>query len=176
MHATDSITASNEANTAKEKALAEASALKLAAEREHAAFEEEWRQLTHLIEDDRCGLECVYGKPAACPPVSDSSCNRSGSTCECRCLRSGSSCLPASQVLMQFGRACRVHFICCCRRQRELTRQNEMAERERQTQELLKSCEVSVLGTSTAVGRVGVLGCWAMCTRPGGCCVAQQLN
>lgn len=50
---TDSITAANEANTAKEKALAEASALKLAAEREHAAFEEEWRQLTHLIEDDR---------------------------------------------------------------------------------------------------------------------------
>ena len=50
----DSITAANEANAAKDKALAEASALKLAAEREHAAFEEEWRQLTHLIEDDRC--------------------------------------------------------------------------------------------------------------------------
>lgn len=49
----DSITAANEANAAKEKALAEASTLKLAAEREHAAFEEEWRQLTHLIEDDR---------------------------------------------------------------------------------------------------------------------------
>lgn len=60
VHATDSITAANEANTAKEKALAEASALKLAAEREHAAFEEEWRQLTHLIEDDRCVLECVW--------------------------------------------------------------------------------------------------------------------
>lgn len=50
---TDSITAANEANAAKDKALGEASALKLAAEREHAAFEEEWRQLTHLIEDDR---------------------------------------------------------------------------------------------------------------------------
>lgn len=50
----DCITAANEANAAKDKALGEASTLKLAAEREHAAFEEEWRQLTHLIEDDRC--------------------------------------------------------------------------------------------------------------------------
>lgn len=49
----DTITAANEAHAAKEKALAEVSALKLAAEREHATFEEEWRQLTHLIEEDR---------------------------------------------------------------------------------------------------------------------------
>lgn len=51
-----------------------------------------------------------------------------------------------------------------------MTRQNEMAERERQTQELLKSCEVSVLGTSMAFGSwgVGVLrrvhsAWWLMC-------------
>ena len=37
----------------KEKALAEIQALKLQAEREHAAFEEEFRQLTQIIEDDR---------------------------------------------------------------------------------------------------------------------------
>lgn len=49
----DTITAVNEAHTAKEKALSEVAALKLAAEKEHAAFEEEWRQLTHIIEDDR---------------------------------------------------------------------------------------------------------------------------
>jgi hypothetical protein len=30
-----------------------------------------------------------------------------------------------------------------CRRAREAARQNEMAQRERRTQELLKSCEVS---------------------------------
>lgn len=78
---------------------------------------------------------------------------------------------------MQLGRACCVPFICCCRRQREVTRQNEMAERERQTQELLKSCEVSVLGTSMAFGSwgVGVLlhvhsGWWLLC-----CATAQIL-
>lgn len=49
----DTINAVNEAHTAKEKALSEVTALKLAAEKEHAAFEEEWRQLTHIIEDDR---------------------------------------------------------------------------------------------------------------------------
>jgi hypothetical protein len=51
---TDTITAANEAHVAKEKALSEVAALKLAAEKEHAAFEEEWRQLSHIIEDDRC--------------------------------------------------------------------------------------------------------------------------
>jgi hypothetical protein len=50
----DTITAANEAHVAKEKALSEVAALKLAAEKEHAAFEEEWRQLSHIIEDDRC--------------------------------------------------------------------------------------------------------------------------
>jgi hypothetical protein len=50
---TDTITAANEAHAAKEKAQAEASALKLTAEKEHAAFEEEWRQLTRLIEDNK---------------------------------------------------------------------------------------------------------------------------
>ncbi len=51
----DIINAANEANVAKEKALSEVAALKLAAEKEHAAFTEEWRQLTLIIEDDRCG-------------------------------------------------------------------------------------------------------------------------
>lgn len=41
---------------------------------------------------------------------------------------------------------------CPFRRQRDLARQNEMAERERQTQELLKSCEV---GDSGCVGTSG---------------------
>lgn len=50
----DTITAANEAHVAKEKALSEVQALKLAAEKEHAAFEEEWRQLSHIIEEDRC--------------------------------------------------------------------------------------------------------------------------
>eukprot|EP00877_Chromochloris_zofingiensis_P013781 jgi/Chrzof1/8657/Cz03g19020.t1 len=49
----DVITAANEAHIAKEKALAEVQALKLHAEKEHAQFEEEWKQLTHIIEDDR---------------------------------------------------------------------------------------------------------------------------
>jgi hypothetical protein len=153
--AADSITAANEANTAKEKALAEASALKLAAEREHAAFEEEWRQLTHLIEDDRCALECV-GQAQLDQPVCDSS----SAAASCTCKRAQvlkiwqqRSCLRAWRGLMQWDRVCRVRLICCCRRQREVTRQNEMAERERQTQELLKSCEVSVVdGISMAVG------------------------
>lgn len=55
----DTITASNEAYAAKEKALAEVSALKLTAEKEHASFEDEWRQLTQLIEEDRCGA-CLH--------------------------------------------------------------------------------------------------------------------
>jgi hypothetical protein len=55
----DTITAANEANTAKEKALADVSALKLEAERQHAAFEEEWKQLTRFIEDDRCELVLI---------------------------------------------------------------------------------------------------------------------
>ena len=42
-----------QAHAAKEKALGEVAALKLQAEREHAAFEEEFRQLTAVIEDDR---------------------------------------------------------------------------------------------------------------------------
>jgi hypothetical protein len=42
-----------QANAAKDKALAEVQALKLQAEREHASFEEEFRQLTQIIEDDR---------------------------------------------------------------------------------------------------------------------------
>ncbi len=49
----DTIAAANEAHAAKEKALAEAGALKMAAEREHQACEEEWKELTHIIEDDR---------------------------------------------------------------------------------------------------------------------------
>jgi hypothetical protein len=49
----DTITASNEAHAAKEKALSEIQSLKLQAEREHATFEEEFRQLTQIIEDDR---------------------------------------------------------------------------------------------------------------------------
>lgn len=92
----DTITAANEAHAAKEKALAEVSALKLAAEREHATFEEEWRQLTHLIEEDR--------------------------------------------------------------RQREIARQNEMAERERQTQELLKSCEASAANKKKAIRTTWSIG------------------
>jgi hypothetical protein len=52
---TDTITAASDAYTAKDKALSEVAALKLAAEKEHAAFEEEWRQLSHIIEEDRCG-------------------------------------------------------------------------------------------------------------------------
>lgn len=55
----DTITAANEANTAKEKALADVSALKLEAERQHAAFEEEWKQLTRFIEDDRCVMALI---------------------------------------------------------------------------------------------------------------------
>lgn len=45
---------------------------------------------------------------------------------------------------MMQGKQQLTHVCCsfCCRRQREIARQNEMAERERQTQELLKSCEV----------------------------------
>ncbi|KAF8055922.1 ODA1 [Scenedesmus sp. PABB004] len=85
----DTITAANEAHVGKDKALAEVAALKLAAEKEHAAFEEEWRQLSHIIEDDRRG--------------------------------------------------------------REAARQMEMAERERRTQELLKSCEAR----AAAAGRAG---------------------
>jgi hypothetical protein len=49
----DTISAANVAHTAKEKALAEVAALKLQAEKDHASFEEEWRQLTHIIEEDR---------------------------------------------------------------------------------------------------------------------------
>lgn len=45
--------AANEAHAAKDRALADVSGLKLLAEKEHAGFDEEWRQLTRLIEDDR---------------------------------------------------------------------------------------------------------------------------
>ncbi|GBF94682.1 flagellar outer dynein arm-docking complex [Raphidocelis subcapitata] len=85
----DTITAANEAHAAKERALAEAQSLKLQAEREHAAFEEEFRQLTNIIEDDR--------------------------------------------------------------RQRDMARAEEMAEREKRTQELLKSTEASAVARKKAV-------------------------
>jgi hypothetical protein len=76
----DTITAANEAHVAKEKALSEVAALKLAAEKEHAAFEEEWRQLSHIIEDDRCAacrqpawqLACCVNQDNACTVVADS--------------------------------------------------------------------------------------------------------
>ena len=42
-----------QAHNHKEKALSEVQALKLQAEREHANCEEEWRQLTAIIEDDK---------------------------------------------------------------------------------------------------------------------------
>jgi translation initiation factor IF-3 len=61
----DTITAANGANTAKEKALADVSALKLEAERQHAAFEEEWKQLTRFIEDDRCVLVLITARGAS---------------------------------------------------------------------------------------------------------------
>jgi hypothetical protein len=61
MHA-DTITAANEAHVAKEKALSEVAALKLAAEKEHAAFEEEWRQLSHIVENDRCACSVAAGE------------------------------------------------------------------------------------------------------------------
>ena len=54
----DTISAANVAHTAKEKALAEVAALKLQAEKDHASFEEEWRQLTHIIEEDRFVQTC----------------------------------------------------------------------------------------------------------------------
>eukprot|EP00879_Flechtneria_rotunda_P012214 GHRR01012756.1.p1 GENE.GHRR01012756.1~~GHRR01012756.1.p1 ORF type:complete len:569 (+),score=227.55 GHRR01012756.1:229-1935(+) len=92
----DTITSVNDAHIAKEKALSEVNALKLAAEKEHAAFEEEWRQLTHIIDDDR--------------------------------------------------------------RAREVARQNEMAERERRTQELLKSCEASAANKKKAVRSSWAIG------------------
>uniref|UniRef100_A0A383V6K0 ODAD1 central coiled coil region domain-containing protein n=1 Tax=Tetradesmus obliquus TaxID=3088 RepID=A0A383V6K0_TETOB len=92
----DTITAANEAHAAKEKALSEVAVLKLAAEKEHAAFEEEWRQLSHIIEHDR--------------------------------------------------------------RAREAARQNEMAEREQRTQELLKSCEASAANRKKAVRSTWSIG------------------
>jgi hypothetical protein len=42
-----------QAHAAKEEALSETQALKLQAEREHAQLEEEFGQLTQIIEDDR---------------------------------------------------------------------------------------------------------------------------
>jgi hypothetical protein len=38
-----------------------------------------------------------------------------------------------------------------CRRSRELQRMNEMADRERRTQELLKSCEAGVANKKKAI-------------------------
>ncbi|KAI8473807.1 MAG: outer dynein arm docking complex protein ODA1 [Monoraphidium minutum] len=81
------------AHAAKERALSEIQSLKLQAEREHAAFEEEFRGLTQIIEDDR--------------------------------------------------------------RARDIARAEEMAERERRTQELLRSSEASA-----AAKRKTARGAW----------------
>lgn len=50
--------------------------------------------------------------------------------------------LNAARPLPSGKLECSKTFAVTCRRAREAARQNEMAERERRTQELLKSCEV----------------------------------
>lgn len=158
----DTITAANEAHAAKEKALSEVAALKLAAEKEHAAFEEEWRQLSHIIEDDRCA-ECSQTNWAC------ASCQAAGQGSSSVVLSIMHIVQPAtvlvvvwlSQTLLKLHGMYKVVLVChvchvtaaagACRRAREAARQNEMAERERRTQELLKSCEVSCL-LGAAVG------------------------
>jgi chromosome segregation ATPase len=62
----DTIQLASQVFDAKEKAIAEMGVLVGQAEKEQAGFEEEWRQLTQIIEDDkrervRCGLWCYTG-------------------------------------------------------------------------------------------------------------------
>ena len=49
----ETIQMANTAFEAKEKALGEMNVLKVQADREHAGFEEEWKQLTAIIEEDK---------------------------------------------------------------------------------------------------------------------------
>ncbi|KAJ9514613.1 hypothetical protein QJQ45_016342 [Haematococcus lacustris] len=119
----DTIQLANQVYELKEKATAEMAVLMGQAEKEQAGFEEEWRQLTQIIEDNK--RERVRNQRAAAAVGAAALMSEASVAC----------CLAVVGAVM-FGFA---QLLLWVLRGQERARAQELAMRERETQELLKS-------------------------------------